>query len=60
MSMVAYRTNLLTKIRKYLTEKVALKIYKSMILPYFDYGDVVYNTANKDGLDKFWTNCKDL
>ena len=23
-----------------------------MILPYFDYGDVIYNSANKDGLDK--------
>ena len=23
-----------------------------MILPYFDYGDVVYSTSSKDGLDK--------
>ena len=34
--MVAYKINLLAKIRKYLTDNVALKIYKSMILPYFD------------------------
>ena len=52
MSMVAFKTNLLAKIRKFLSEQVALKINRSMVLPYFDYGDVIYNTANKDGLDK--------
>ena len=35
-----------------MTEAVALKVYKSMILPYFDYEDVKYNTANLDCLDK--------
>ena len=35
-NMVNYKSILLAKIRKFLTEKVALKIYKSMILPYFD------------------------
>ena len=38
--------------RKYLTRESALKIYKSMILPHFDYGDIVYGTANKNGLDR--------
>ena len=52
VSMVSYKVNLLAKIRKFLTDTVALKIYKSMILPYFDYGDVIYSTANQDGLDK--------
>ena len=52
LSMVAFKTNLLARIRKYMNENVALKIYKSMILPYFDYGDVIYNAAWKDGLDK--------
>ena len=51
-AMVTYKANLLAKIRKFLTEAVALKIYKSMILPYFDYGDVVYNQASQEGLDK--------
>ena len=52
LSMVAFKTNLLARIRKYLRENVAPKIYKSMILPYFDYGDIIHNTANKDGLEK--------
>ena len=51
-STVSFKINLLAKIRKFLNETVALKIYKSMILPYFDYGDVIYNTANMEGLDK--------
>ena len=50
--LVAYKANLLAKIRKFLTEKTALNIYKSMIMPYFDYGDVVYDTACQDGLEK--------
>ena len=51
-TMVAYKANLLAKVQKFLTDSVALKIYKSMILPYFDYGDVVYNQANQEGLEK--------
>ena len=47
--MVTYKSILLAKIRKFLTEEVALKIYKSMILPYFDYGDILYGNANQDG-----------
>ena len=50
--MISHKAILLGKIRKFLTEKVALKMYKSMILPYFDYGDVIYNNTNQDGLDK--------
>ena len=50
--MVAYKINLLSKIRRYLNDNVVLKIYKSMILRYFDYGDVVYGAANAAGLDK--------
>ena len=51
-NMVAYKAHLLAKIRKYLTEEVALMIYKSMILPYFDYGDVIYDSAGQEGLEK--------
>ena len=51
-NMVSYKASVLSKIRKFLKEDVALKIYKSMILPYFDYGDVIYMSANQEGLDK--------
>ena len=37
---------LLGKLRKYLNNEVALLLYKSMILPYFDYADVIFHRAN--------------
>ncbi len=40
------------KSRNCLNEKTALILYKSLVLPHIDYGDVVYSTANKDLLDK--------
>ena len=52
IKLVAYKASLLSKIRKYLMESTAIKIYKSMILPYFDYGDVVYNSAGSGILEK--------
>ena len=51
-SHIAYVTKtILHKPRKYLTRDVALKMYKSMILPYMHYG-VVYHTANSGDLEK--------
>ena len=35
-AMTAYKINLLAKIHKFLTEEVALKFFKSIILPYFN------------------------
>ena len=51
-NMISYKANLLAKVRKFLHEEVAIKIYKSMILPYFDYGDVIYGSASQESLDK--------
>ena len=43
--MVAYKLYLLTRIRKYINIEQAICIYPSKILPYFDYGDIFYNTT---------------
>ena len=51
-NMISYKANLLAKVRKFLHKEVAIKIYKSMILPYFDYGDVIYGSASQESLDK--------
>ena len=40
------------KIRKFINEKSAVIIYKSMILPYFDYCDVTYMFSKACELDK--------
>ena len=41
-----------SKIRRFITEHSAIRIYKSMLLPYFDYGDIVYDKARQIDLDK--------
>ena len=51
-NMVTYKSVLLGKIRRNLNENVAMSIYKTMILPYFDYGDIIYDNASVEILDK--------
>ena len=43
---------LLQKLRKYITCYAAIQIYKSMVLPYFNYGDIIYQGARNKYLDK--------
>ena len=52
MNRVNHKIWILANTRKYLTTNMAIKIYNGMILPYFDYGDVVYMGGNKTMLDK--------
>ena len=49
---LSYKIYLLSKIRPFLTEKAAVLIYKSMVLPYIDYGDTFYFSCTKDLLNK--------
>ena len=43
---------ILCKIRRYITENVALRIFKGLILCHFDYGDFVVESGNKGTIDK--------
>ena len=49
---VLHKRMLLTKLLSFLHKDVAILIYKLMILPYFDYCDVIYTTACANDLDK--------
>ena len=42
LRLVSHKLYMLTKVRSYITNDQALTIYKSKILPYFDYGDIFY------------------
>lgn len=42
----------LSKIRKYITKDIAIKLYKSLILPVIDYGDVFYGCVPNILLDR--------
>ena len=49
---VIHKLILLSKMKKYLMDDVALSIYKSMLLPYFDYADVIFDKALNKDIDK--------
>ena len=49
---VLHKITLLGKMKISLNNNVALQIYKSMILPYLDYADVIFHKANTTSLDK--------
>ena len=44
---------ILTRVMKYLSYRTALLVYKSMILPYRDYADIVHNKACAHDLGGF-------
>ena len=52
MRMVAHKLNLLARIRKYITTSQALTIYKTKIVPYFDYGDIFLMNISHKTVDK--------
>ena len=49
---VLHKMMLLAKMKKYLKKEVAVLIYKTMILPYLDYGDVIFHRSNSGDLNK--------
>ena len=42
----------LSKIRNYIDQRTALYIFKSMVCPIFDYGDIIYEGGNTNRLEK--------
>ena len=52
IKLTSHKVYQLSIIRKYLTKSAAITIYKSMILPYFDYGDLFLINANQQLLGK--------
>ena len=53
IKITAYKINLLSKVRQYLTEFVSITIYRTILLPYFDYGDILFINSTKKLLNKF-------
>ena len=54
IKITAYKINLLAKMRQYLTEFASKTIYKTMIIPYFDYGDILFLNSTKKLLDNLY------
>ena len=55
VQLVSHKMTLLAKSKKYLKDKTALLIYKAILLPYFDYTDIISCKANKKDIDKLQT-----
>ena len=49
---VAHKVFILSKIRRYINEKAALSLFKTMVWPFFDYDDFIYEAANNALLTK--------
>ena len=49
----AHKIYILSKIRQYLTRDAALQIYKTKIIPYLDYGDILYMGTRNETTTKF-------
>ena len=52
LNVISHKAYILSKIRRFVTEYSAIRIYKAMVLPYFDYADIVYDKARQVDLDK--------
>ena len=50
--VTSHKIFMLSKIRAYMDQRTAIYIYKSMIMPIFDYGDIIFEGGNKNRLDK--------
>ena len=50
--MVAHKLHLFSRMRKFITIQKAITIYRSMIVPYFDYGDIFLVNINFKTIDK--------
>ena len=51
-NLISHKLYVFCKIRKYLNDHAALTVYKTMILPYFDYGDAIFMFSKSPILKK--------
>ena len=56
LRLISHKAYLLSKIRMYIDTRTAITIYKTLILPVIEYGDVIYDGANQKLLDALQTS----
>ena len=56
LKLISHKAFLLNKIRLYIDTNTAITIYKTMILPILEYGDVIYDGANQKLLNDLQTS----
>ena len=55
IKLISHKAYLLSKIRQYIDMNTAVTIYKTMILPIIEYGNVLYEGSNKKLLNDLQT-----
>ena len=50
--IVSHKLYIISKVRNNITDGTCLRIYKTMILPLLDYGDVIYSGTSQKNLDR--------
>ena len=50
--LICHKLYLLSKIRKYINEPTSTRIFKTMIAPLIDYGNIIYSGTSAKNLDK--------
>ena len=50
--LASHKIDILSRIKPYITNSAALQVYKSKILSYIDYGDVMYEATTQELKDK--------
>ena len=54
-SIVAHKLYVLSQIRTFMSRQAALTVFKAKVLPFFDYGDILYMGTNSRSLGKLVT-----
>ena len=49
---ISFKLYMFSKIRRFMNEKCAIIVYKTMLLPFFDYCDIVYMFSGQNELSK--------
>ena len=52
VNVISHKLYIFSKLRRFLDDRTSLLIYKTMILPFFDYGDVAFMFSNSSMLKK--------
>ena len=52
VSNITFKLYMFSKIRRFFNEKCAITVYKSMLMPFFDYCDIVYMFSGQNELNK--------
>ena len=49
---ISFKLYMFSKVRRFINEKCAITVYKSMLMPFFDYCDIIYMYSGQKELNK--------